>query len=485
MRVRRGADAPSRWNGGCSSVSANAMRIVCGTDFTQRGQAAEQVAVDLARRTGGWVELVHVMKPGTVDILALTADAVVLEEEVRADVEARLGMECDRLSTADVPVTFYVCEGDVEQGLLRRAREIKADLMVTGIHGRSALRRLLLGSVGEGVARNADRPILVVPPGVEGLASSHGPTRRLAVTVALDGRPTRTIAFVKELRAHTPCDVTFLRLYWAMEEFLRLGLTGPRDLFAPDAEVVADLERGLRLEVGVLGGEGNVSYAIQPAWGEPGAKILDFALNRGDDLVIVGAESRHGVARISHPAVAERIAHEASRIPVLFVPGEAEEKAEQATPALFTILAPTDLSPAGNHAVPYAYSLLAGHGGVVELCHVHERALGAPAYAYEQTEGRLTDAQRVAIEAELRALIPADALQRGITTHVTVIDGGRAGDAIVQAAERLIVDAIVLGSHGKGGAIRSLLGSVSHAVVQNSRRPVLLTPSLAGNRRGQ
>lgn len=454
------------------------MKIVCGTDFTQRGQAAEQVAVDLARRTKSWVELVHVMKPGTVDVLALTADAVVLEEEVRADVEARLGMECDRLSTADVPVTFHVCEGDVERSLLGRAREVEADLIVTGIHGRSALRRLLLGSVGEGVARNADRPILVVPPGVEGLVSTNSPTKRLAVTVALDGKPTRTIAFVRELRSHIPCDLTFLRLYWAMEEFQRLGLTGPRDLFVPDAEVVADLEHGLRLEVGLLPGSGNISYAIQPAWGEPGAKILDFARKRGDDLVIVGAESRHGLARISHPAVAERIAHEASRIPVLFVPGEPEEKAERTTPTLFTILAPTDLSSAGNRAVPYAYSLLAGHGGVVELCHVHERALAAPAYAYERIEGKLTDEQRATIEAELRALIPPDAQLRGITTHISVIDGGRASDAIVQAAERLVVDAVVLGSHGKGGAIRSLLGSVSHAVVENSHRPVLITPSL-------
>jgi nucleotide-binding universal stress UspA family protein len=263
-----------------------------------------------------------------------------------------------------------------------------------------------------------------------------------------------------------------------MEEFLRLGLTGPRDLFAPDAEVVADLERGLRQEVGLLPGAGDVSYVIQPTWGEPGAKILEFARGRGDDLVIVGAESRHGLARISHPAVAERIAHEASRIPVVFVPGEAEEEPTRTTPTLFTVLAPTDFSTAGNRAVPYAYSLLAGHGGVVELCHVHERALAAPAYAYEQTQGKLTDDRRAAIEAELRALIPVDAPQRGITTHISVIDGGRAGDAIVQAAERLVVDAVVLGSHGKGGALRSLLGSVSQTVVQNSHRPVVITPSL-------
>ena len=108
---------------------------------------------------------------------------------------------------------------------------------------------------------------------------------------------------------------------------------------------------------------------------------------------------------------------------------------------------------------------------------MHERILAAPAYAYERTEGKLTEAQRTQMEDALRALVPSDAKQRGITTHVTVIDGGRAGDAIVQASERLVVDAVVLASHGKGGALKSLLGSVSHAVVGNSRRPVLIIPS--------
>ena len=241
--------------------------------------------------------------------------------------------------------------------------------------------------------------------------------------------------------------------------------------------MVADLERALRLEVGVLPGAGRTSFVVKPAWGEPSVQILDFARGRSDDLVIVGAESRRGMHRISHPAVAERIAHEASQIPVVFAPGREQQVLETATPAIFTVLAPTDLSPGGNRAVPYAYAMVSPQGGVVELCHVHERMLAAPAYAYERTEGKLTDAERARIEGALRDLIPTDATQRGITTHVTVIDGGRAGDAIVQAAERLIVDAVVLASHGKGGALKSLLGSVSQAVVETSRRPVLIIPS--------
>jgi len=44
----------------------------------------------------------------------------------------------------------------------------------------------------------------------------------------------------------------------------------------------------------------------------------------------------------------------------------------------------------------------------------------------------------------------------------------------MQAAERLRVDAISLGSHGRGGLARALLGSVAEEVVRRSTRPVLV-----------
>jgi nucleotide-binding universal stress UspA family protein len=144
------------------------------------------------------------------------------------------------------------------------------------------------------------------------------------------------------------------------------------------------------------------------------------------------------------------------------------------------VLAPTDLSPASNAAVAHAYALLRGAGGVVELCHVHERPLPNPPYAYDDPRGQLSAERHAALEAELRALVPADAARLGITTHVTIIDGGAAATAIVQAAERLNVDAVAMGSHGRHGLRRALLGSVAEAVVRHARKPVLIVRTAEG-----
>jgi nucleotide-binding universal stress UspA family protein len=113
---------------------------------------------------------------------------------------------------------------------------------------------------------------------------------------------------------------------------------------------------------------------------------------------------------------------------------------------------------------------------VVELCHIHERPLPNPPYAYERPRDGLSPDAVAALERQLRALVPAFAERLGVTTHVSVIEGGSAAEAIVQASERLAVDAISLGSRGGGSVVRALVGSVAQKVVQSSHKPVLVVP---------
>lgn len=453
-----------------------AMKILVGIDFTDRGAGAAKVAGELARLTGGAVELVHVLPPATADLLAIAADAGLLEQQAEASAEARLTAEARALEQAGVKASAWLGEGDVAATLLARAAEIGADLIVMGGRPRGAVARLVLGSGADRVIRRADRPVLVVPEDATSLRSAGGTLR---VLTALDGRPEAqsVVDFVRRLRVDIPCDVTFLRLYWPPEEYRRLGLHGPRDFLSVDPDVVVDLQRHLAAQVGALPGQGRTTLDIEATWGEPGRRILEIAREREIGLLVLGAESRRGLGLVTHVPVAQHVARQASGLCVLFVPAGSGTPRAAGVPTLMTVLVAADLSPAGNRAVPFAYTLLAGHGGVVELCHVHERPMADPPYAYEVTQGKLTPAARAELEGRLRELIPPEAEGLGITTHVTIVDGGKAGPALVQAAERLWADAIVLGSHGRGGASRAVLGSVSDDVVRHARRPVLVVPT--------
>lgn len=457
--------------------------IVCATDFSPEAASALEWALGFARREGGRLDLVHVLPEPTRDREALAADEATFEAARLHDARERLVLvAAEAARTANVVVRPEILVGEPHARIVDHARGHRARLIVMGASGRPAIDRWVLGSVAERTVRSASAPVVVVPrhePGHDWLAPAQaGAALPFRALIALEGDDSpELVTFAAGLRRREACDVTFLHLYWPIEEYERLGLRGARDPLAPDPEVVKNLEPKLRARVGALPGHGHVSVLVRPAWGDPAANLLMALGEDSYDILIVGAHHRHGLARVLNGSVAERVARHAARTPIVCVPTIGSERASAGSaptiPSILTVLAPTDLSEIGNAAVPHAYALLRATGGVVELCHVHEHGLPIPAYAYDEPE-RLTTAARAALASKLRALVPTEAEKLGITTHVSIIDGGKAAEAIMQAAERLNVDAISLGSRGRGGLARALLGSVAEEVVRRSTRPVLV-----------
>lgn len=456
------------------------MKIVCATDFSPRANAAARVAGTLARLSGGSVELLHIADPLRGEFFGPLGSTGEFQESIRREAEEGLVAGAAELTRTGVSVTTQLIEGSVDTAILDRARTIDADLIVMGAKGRSAVARYFLGSGADRTVRRTDRPVLIVPPGVESLPVDIGRSRPLRLVVALDGRVAgeAAIGFARTLRRHIPCDVTFLRFYWPIEECVRLGLTGARDLMKADPEILADLQASMAKQVGTLPGVGQTIFLIKPIWTEAVPNIVEEGGKH--DLLIMGAESRSGLARLTHAATASGVAHHASGVPVVFVPASKEAGAASHLPAMSTVLVATDFSSDGNRAIPFAYSMLAGRGGTVELVHVHERPIPAPAYVYDEIPARrLSSDERSQLEHKLRALIPTDASALGIATHVSVVDGGDAATGIQQAAERFATDSIVLSARGHRDPVQALLGSVAQKVAHHARRPVIViaTPS--------
>jgi nucleotide-binding universal stress UspA family protein len=142
------------------------------------------------------------------------------------------------------------------------------------------------------------------------------------------------------------------------------------------------------------------------------------------------------------------------------------------------VLVPTDFSEAGLTAIPYAYAVTA-RGGTVHLLHVVEPVTAPnPLYAH-YVPGRMpTPEERARQEAvlheRLAALAPPEARAHGVRTAVELREGREVAELICEAGERLDADAICIGSHGKAGLRRALMGSVAEEVLRCTRRPVLL-----------
>jgi nucleotide-binding universal stress UspA family protein len=136
------------------------------------------------------------------------------------------------------------------------------------------------------------------------------------------------------------------------------------------------------------------------------------------------------------------------------------------------ILCATDFSSCAEHAVDHAVRLARALGAELVLLHV---AVEAPLFreglAGSDEVRRVFAAQREWARATLEQRAAA-CRSAGVPTLALVVSGVPA-QAILAAADTEAADLIVLGTHGRGGFARWLLGSVADRVVRSARCPVL------------
>src|SRR6266478_3213395 len=139
-------------------------KILVGTDFSEASDEARRVAIELARRLGAELEIVHVEEPLPAYAFAEGAllDLPRLQEEVRTWAERQLEDLARGARASGVSTTTAVLLGVPANTIVEAARTERADLIVVGTHGRTGLERVLLGSVAERVVRNAPCAVLTV-----------------------------------------------------------------------------------------------------------------------------------------------------------------------------------------------------------------------------------------------------------------------------------------------------------------------------------
>jgi nucleotide-binding universal stress UspA family protein len=132
--------------------------ILHPTDFSEHSENAFRLACALARDYGARLMLLHVLPP---PLVVYGGGPVVGEPEpTREEMTQRLRQL--EAQARGIRVDSQVMEGETVEMILRAASETHSDLIVMGTHGRTALARLLLGSVAEAVLRQALCPVLTV-----------------------------------------------------------------------------------------------------------------------------------------------------------------------------------------------------------------------------------------------------------------------------------------------------------------------------------
>lgn len=142
-------------------------KILVPTDFTAHSRAAADAAAVLARTFRGSLQLLHVVPLS--DYIGYIGDAEdprfntgELQDAVREQVAIEGRKELARLADEGVPVEFNTIEGPPAAEICEFAVRNWMELIVIGTHGRTGVKRLLIGSVAENVVRHAKIPVLTI-----------------------------------------------------------------------------------------------------------------------------------------------------------------------------------------------------------------------------------------------------------------------------------------------------------------------------------
>ncbi|SEL34614.1 universal stress protein [Haloferax larsenii] len=198
--------------------------------------------------------------------------------------------------------------------------------------------------------------------------------------------------------------------------------------------------------------------------GNPAPTIVEYADEYDFDLIVMPTHGRQGLARSVYGSVTEKVVRLSDR-PVLAARMDPDETLKF---PYERILLPTDGSEASKQAAAYGLDLAAALDARADILSVVDDSSLGPDIRSMVTSSEAERGANEAIEA-----VASEADERGVTDVGTHVVHGKPSAAIQEFVEENDVHAVVLGTTGKSGVDRILLGSVAEETVRTAPVPVI------------
>ena len=247
-----------------------------------------------------------------------------------------------------------------------------------------------------------------------------------------------------DLAKRCGADLTAMTIVLSTQDLEGVGTHGLREQLEEEAQAI------LAGVVAAAEGAG-VGCATQLVYGDqPHQEIIDTALELAPDLIVLGRRGKRGLARLM---VGHATAHVAGHAPcnVLMVPRASQVWNQR-------ILLATDGSTHGEAAARAAQA-------VASQCSLPVTVVSATTKSHS--------AERKA-EARATADRVATALKAAGIASESVVAEGRPDEVVIETAASSKADLIVVGSHGRTGLSRLILGSISERIMGQAQCPVLI-----------
>lgn len=143
-------------------------KVLCPIDFSDFSYDALEAALSLCSQFHATLILVHVIMP--VPVVPVTVrgyeftgfNLALYQDELKTQHSQLLDDLISERVPADIQVKSIILQGNEADEIVKCADDEDVDLIVISTHGRTGLKRMLLGSVAEKVMRHTLHPVLMI-----------------------------------------------------------------------------------------------------------------------------------------------------------------------------------------------------------------------------------------------------------------------------------------------------------------------------------
>jgi nucleotide-binding universal stress UspA family protein len=137
------------------------------TDFSERAKAALPFAIDIAKKYGATLHVIHVYQDpehlAEYEISSqIKMDWIRLAQSLGTETEKKLATLCAEISQGVKPCQYKMLRGKPHFEIIRYAKENSIDLIVLASHGLSGWEHVLFGSTAERILRESPCNVLVI-----------------------------------------------------------------------------------------------------------------------------------------------------------------------------------------------------------------------------------------------------------------------------------------------------------------------------------
>jgi len=262
-------------------------KLLVATDGSIFSESAIREAINLARTCSSKLIAVSVVKtsPEFEDLVPQVAEKA--ENRIREHLESVKS----RASKEDVDCEIVIHRGEEPfQDIVNEAEKNRVDMIIIGTHGRTGLKRLMMGSVTARVIGHAPCNVLVVP--------LHAKVECRNILVATDGSRYSDAAASEAIGIAKRCGGSLIVISVALSD---------KEIILPEDDEEMILAKDNVKKIVELAEKEGVKTEGLTAIGKQYEAIVETSKQKHADLIVVGSHGRTGLDRLLMGSVTERV----------------------------------------------------------------------------------------------------------------------------------------------------------------------------------